>query len=721
MASATFEASGQYRTAALATVSGTYYRAMRLTPFIGRFIEPSDVALRAGVSNSVAVISFRVWRSWFRGDPAILGKTIRIESHPFTVIGVEPENYHGLVIDGSSDVTIPILAPGSTRSREPTQLWMNLYGRLQPRLTPQEANVALLAAWPHVLAAARPPGYEGAKRTRFFARHVTLESAANGSSYLRARFSPALRILLALVAAVLAIACLNLAGLSLAKASERRHQTAVRAALGARPWDLIAPPLYESLLLACLGTACGLAFAWWTGAALLRLAWTGLVQTPLRLSLDWRVLAFTAAITLVTAVLSASLPAWYAAHVHPLESLARRSRSVRGSSGTLAKALLVTQIALSLVLLTGALLFSRTLSHLHQTDAGYRRDHLLTLLLFPQPGAARNGDLAAYYQSLAAKIKAIPGVESVSFSSDAPATESEYRRPVYLSQASEPAQTIVEDIAPEFFRAMRMTVLEGRAFSWADNTHSNPPAAVISQSLALRLFGHANPLGRTAFLGPKTYPDPYRIIGVVNNASLWNIESVHPLAIYRCLAQETNLGEWSPLLDVRTTVDPQTLKAPVDRAVRAAGRVYSLRTQTVDERLDGFLTVQRLTALLAGFFAATALLIAGLGLFGLISLHVSRRTAELGIRAALGANRRQIFTSVLGEALRLTSAGCLIGLLGCVYAGRFVKSLLFGVSAADPLTLASACAALLLLALLAAWLPARRAASVDPAIALRSE
>jgi putative ABC transport system permease protein len=329
----TFEVNGRYITAALADVSGTYYRAMGIAPLLGRFIETSDVSHGSGYSNQVAVISYRAWRNWYHGDANIIGKIIRIgDHHPFTVIGVEPEGFSGLIIDGSSDVTVPMLSLpqiGGQDRHDPKLLWLTLYGRLRPDITFQQARASMNLLWPRILEATPPPGYDGEKLARFFARKITLEPAANGVSYLRKRFSYSLQVLLALVGAVLLIACLNLANLTLARAAAQSHESGVRSALGASVWELIRPALFQNLLLSFAGAILGLGLAYWASHALLRIAWTGLVETPLNPSLDLRVLGFTAALTVLSGILFALPPALQAARIDPIEALRRQTRSVR--------------------------------------------------------------------------------------------------------------------------------------------------------------------------------------------------------------------------------------------------------------------------------------------------------------------------------------------------------------------------------------------------------
>ncbi|HEX4747900.1 MAG TPA: ABC transporter permease [Bryobacteraceae bacterium] len=719
----TFQVAAHNITAAMAEVSGNYYRAMQIAPLIGRFIEPSDVTSGAGFSNQVAVISYRAWRSWFHGDSDVLGKIIRIgDHHPFTIIGVEPEGFSGLIIDGASDVTVPILAlpqRGGMDLRDPHLLWMTLFGRLKPGITPAQARANLSLLWPRILEATPPADYTGGeKRARFFARRIKLEPAANGISFLRKRFSFSLKVLLALVGAVLLIACLNLANITLAKATAQRHESGVRSALGAGRWQMIQPALTESLALSVCGTLLGLALAWWGSRALLRLAWTGLVDTPLKPSLDLQVLAFTAVITVLSAVLFALPSGMHAARVDPIEALRNQTRSVRGNIGASNKILLIAQITLSLLLVTAAFLFGTTLNRFYKVDAGYRRDHLLTMMLFSQPGERGKPKTTAYYRQLSEAVRQVPGVESVTYSYSGPANEFESFEQVYPAMNGSPVQVVTDFVGPDFFHTMKMQVLAGREFSWRDD-EKGEQIAIIGESLGQKLFGTSNPVGRFVYLGPHSHAVPLRIIGVVNSASLWKIESIHPLALYR----PTTMGysDADALMDIRTTVDPASIKAQAERVVSSFGRQYSLRTMTLEERLESSLSVQRLMALLATFFGGLALIISAVGLYGLMSFHVARRTSELGIRLALGAQRGQVLSMLLREALSLALIGCCLGLVASLFGARFIRSILFGVSATDPLILGSAIVTVLLVAASAALVPARRAARLDPMAALRVE
>ena len=712
-----FEIGGVRFASTLATVSGTYYRAMERRPLLGRYITPEDIANESGTSNSVAVISYRVWRHWFHSSSQVLGQTIRVgDNHPFLVIGVEPEGFSDISPDGYSEITVPIYSPGTMEDRSRELLRFDIFARLKPNSSLAQSRAGLQALWPHILEATVPPGHSGERLTRFFARKIKVESAATGVSSLRKRFAYSLQILMAFVGSLLFIACLNLANLSLAKAAAQRHQSGVQAALGASTWDLLRPALIESLLLSLVGALLGLFLALWPSRMILKMAWSGFFDTAIDLSPDLNVLAFTAAIATLTGVLFGIVPALYAARIDPIEALKQQSRSVKGGANLFGKGLLVVQIALSLMLTLGALLFGRTLTSLHNVDAGYRRDHLLTFVLFPQAGGLKPGDASAYYRDLAAKVRSIPGVDSVSYSNGAPAIEYEYLSHVAGPSESSPAQAIQETIAPDFFTTAGMHLVAGRDFRWAEEA---PESVIISQSLAENLFGEQSAIGRTIYQGPHSFRSPLTVIGVVNSASLWKVESIQPMAYYLPFRMPTYNDD--PIMVVRTMIEPALLKTPAEKVIRDMGHHYSLKTETVDERLDSHIAIQRLTAWLSQFFALVALLIASVGLYGLMSFHVTRRTNELGIRSALGADRRQLLLMILREALLLAASGCLLGLLVGLSTSRYLRSILFGVKPDDPASIAIAVMTMLAVATAAAFIPATRAAEVDPLTALRAD
>lgn len=719
LGSVQLEANGQYVTSAVAQVSGSYYQAMQIAPALGRFIDDRDVNLNGSPSSSVAVISYRAWQTWYHGDPHVLGQTIRTTSdnQPYTIIGVEPKKFRGLIIDRSTDITTPVLTVvptvGAFNPLDRHILWLRLYARMKPGITMQQARANLILLWPRILKATPPPDYSGEKLARFYARGIAIDSAANGTSTLRKQFSGSLEVLFGLVAAVLLVACLNLSNVTLARAVAHSHESSVRTALGASTWQLIYPALLQNLVLSLTAAIIGFPLALFTSRALLHIAWTGGVGTPLDTALDWRVLSFTAAAALVSAILFALPPAVYATRIQSLEALRHQSRSVRSGTRIAGKILLIAQIAASLVLVTGALLFGQALRNLHTTDVGYRRDHLLTMLLFPQPGQQRFDPTGTYTQQLFDSIRQIPGVESVTCATGDIASESEYFDQVFGALNTQPVEAVREGIGPGFFHVLGMHVIAGREFEWRDQAEP-PQVAIISQSLADKLFPHQSAVGRTVWIGPHSHAQPARIVGVVNSASLWKVEDSHPLAYYVPLMRPV-------VLMIHTAVAPRSLRASAEHVIRDLGHQYAFSSVTVDEQLDRGLSVQRLTALLAGFFGALALLISAIGLYGLMSFHVARRTSELGIRMALGAQRGTVISLVMREALLLALIGCVLGACASVLAAHYMRSLLFGVSGTDPLTLTAACSILIIVAAGAAFMPSTRAASVDPAVALRVE
>jgi len=601
-------------------------------------------------------------------------------------------------------------------ARDPKTLAFTLFARLQPTITHSQADARLRTIWPHILKTTVPEDYTGARHARFFSRNIRMDLASTGISFLRTRFNRPLHVLQATAGIILCIACLNLANLFLAKAAAARHQCAVQMAIGASKWDLMRPRLMESLLLSVTGGLAGILLAYWAANFTIQTAWTGYVATPLSASLDRNVLAFTTAICVGTSILFGIAPALYAARADPADALKRDTQHAGAGLGS-RRFLLVVQIAMSVVLVTAALLFARTLHALRTQDAGYRRDHLLTLVLFPQSGVSYPKDLLPYYERLADKVRHLPGVQGVSYSEGGPANEFEWFSPVSLPSGAA-ADAVDETVAPGFFSVAGMRVLAGREFSWSD-AHHPARLAVISQSLSDRLFEGQNPLGRTVQVGPAALKRDVTIVGVVNSASLWKVETYHPMAIYLPFGQARQ--EYEPILDVRTTEDPGHLKQVIERVIHGFGYHDSIRSMTVEERLESYITVQRLTSLISTFFGALALLIVCVGVYGLTAFNVAGRTHELGIRSALGARRTQLIRLILQESMLLAGIGCACGLAASSLAARWIRALVFGISPMSPAVLLPALLGLLAVALIAAFLPSWRASNSDPMSALRSE
>lgn len=703
--------------AALAQVSGNYFQTLGIRPFLGRFISESETGHAAGQSQPVAVISYRAWRAWFHADPSVVGRKLYIENKPFTVIGVQPENFAGLVIDGASDVSIPLFAPGLMQSpRDAKHLWYTLFARLKPNVSITQSQSRLKDIWPRILQASAPDEYTGSRRERFLSRRVRIQSAATGVSFLRKRFTNPLRFLQLAAVIILAIACLNLGSLFLAKAAARGREVAVQRAIGATPWDVARPHLVESLMLSVFGALLGVALSHPAAAFIVRTAWTGLVSTPLKPSIDMRVLGFATLTCVVTALLFGVTPALYALRAKPVGAL-REGRGTYKGGKRLRSLLLTAQLAMSIVLLSAAVLFVGTLHSLRTQDTGYRKDHFLTFLLFPQPvGSSNWADLNPYYQRLANAIRNLPGVDAASFSTMGPANEFEAFSQVYRSSDDRASEAVDETVAPDFFHVAGMRVIAGREFQWSDLTHKRP-VAVISDSLAKHLFGTSDPIGHTVSMGPMSAATELTVVGVVNSARLWKVESVAPMAVYSLFGQK--FQEYEPILDVRTSVDPEAMKPVIERVIRSLGYHESVRSMTIQERLDSYISVQKVTAVIAAFFGALALLIAAIGVYGLTAYNVASRTAEIGIRSALGAQRTSLVLLALRDSVVLALIGCPIGLAATLVGANWLRSLIFGVSPDSPTILCALLVCMLATVFVAALRPAWRAATIEPVVALR--
>jgi len=714
------EANGEMFVGALDGVSGEYYSTLGIRPLLGRLITPDDVSLHAGSSASVAVLDYRCWQRRFHGDPGVLGKTIRVDGEPLTIIGVTPEGFQGQIIEVAADVTAPWgYSVRQTGFRRRTSFRLEVVGRLKPGVTLEQARAHLTALWPGIQAVTVPAEYRGGQREKFFARKFHLEPAATGNSYMRQRLSRPLAILMGLVGMVLLIACVNLANLMLARAMGRRQELGIRVALGASGWRLIRLMLTESVTLSVAGAALGLLVAVWSSRILFNTVRWGRIPSTLDPSPDLRVTAFAAGIALLTGVLFGLAPALRVLRTNPVRALQQSSRTVRGGDGVFGRLLVSGQVALSLVLVIGAMLFARSLMNLRSLDPGFRRQGVLVIELFKQAVREKIPDRAAYFRGLAEKLSQLPGVESVSYSRMGPASFWEYPEPISTpSSPDSPLPALRDLVGPGFFRLMGMRVLAGREFEWRDDENA-PRVAIVSESLARRLFPAESPVGRKIRLSEERDQRDLEIVGVVNSASLWRVQSREPLAVYLPVLQDPAIID--PTVDILTSIDPSAVAPGARRAIESMGLHTTSRIQTLEERADMFLSDERLLAMLSGGLGGLALLLAAVGLYGLLSQAVTRRTPEIGIRMALGAQRGSVVRLILREVMWIALAGVAVGVPAAVAASRLISGMLFGLPANDPATIAGSAAVLLGVALLAGYLPARRAARMDPMTALRCE
>jgi predicted permease len=707
-------------------VSGTYFSTLGVNPILGRtFTEEDD---RTPGGSPVAVASYSWWKRRFGCDPSIIGKNMSIGSAVYTVIGVAPQEFFGTTVGESPDVWIPLsmeelLPPGWKGLND--KLFQSLYiiARRKPNVSVEQAqaNVNLLFKQAvRELIGSQPTKKQLDDIQR---ASIDLTPAARGISRLRAQFSKPLRILMAAVGLVLLIACTNIANLLLARATNRQREIAVRMSIGAGRLRVIRQLLTESFLLAMFGAILGIVLATWTSKLLLLMVSAGSPDVSLDVAPDGRVLLFTLLLSLATPLLFGMAPAWRAARVE-LNSSLKQGRASTSVHSPLAKALIISQVALSLVLLVGAGLFLRTLVNLTNLDMGFNKNSVLLFGIEPASvGYKEDSRLARLYEQIEQRVGAIPGVHAASFSMFT-FNQGAWSENAWAKEESPEAKSnreiLYNRVGTGFFSTMGLPLVTGRMFGPQDAENS-PKVALINETMARRFFPNESPLGRSfRFGGPDAKPENDRIvIGVVKDAKYMALKERAWPAAY--LPYSQNVGYlWD--FEVRFSGDAALTVAAVRQAIREIDpRLPVSGVGTLAEQVDHSVVDQRLTAQLSGFFSFVAVLLACIGIYGLMSYAVLHRTSEIGIRMALGAQQIQVLGLILRQGLTLAIAGVAVGIALAFALTRFLASLLFGVQPFDPLTFVCVALLLLLIALAACYLPARRATRVDPITALHYE
>src|SRR5262245_27705119 len=707
-------------------VSGSYFSTLGVNASLGRLI--TDDNDRIYGAHPVAVVSHDWWERRLGGDPAAIGKTVTIDKIAYTIIGVAPKEFSGLRILEKQDMWIPLAMeaqapPVYWNSREDKTFQSNfLIARLKNGVSAERANAAVNLLFKQFLqewAGAQAP----AERLQDIQwANIELTPAAKGLPGLRQRFSLSLRILMAVVGVVLLIACANVANLLLARAAARQKEFAVRLAVGAGRRRLIRQLLTESLLLAGLGAVAGIVLAWRLSRMLLLMASSGPEALPLDLTPNARVLGFTLVASLLSALIFGTAPALRSARIEPNSSLKGGKGAAQGASQSrFGKALVVAQVALSLLLLVGAGLFVRTLISLQSLPSGYDQENVLLVSTDITATGYQGGQRSALLREVEEKVKAVPGVQATSFSL------------VVFNQGFWPATIFTRDlnameresrairnnvVGQDYFTTMGIPLLEGRVFGPRD-TEKSQLVAVISETLARRFFPDGSPLGKRFGLDRPESIDQFEIIGVVKDSKYRSLaEPPHPNAYYIHSQLPHPLNSFV----IRYSGSAGAVIPQVRRAITEVNRNLPIDgVISLTEHIGLSLAQERLVARLATFFGLLALLLACVGLYGVLSYAVARRTNEIGIRIALGAMRRDVIWLVLREALALVGAGVVIGLLASLAATRTVSTMLFGLKPNDPLTIAAATLLLLAVAASAGYVPARKASRVDPMAALREE
>jgi predicted permease len=708
-------------------VSGNFFAVLGVEAALGRTLTPEDD--RESPPQPVAVISHSFWQRRFGADPAVIGKTITFEDSPLTIVGVTPPGFFGVEMGEHPDLWGAVQWRHFKSLKNAGRAFFHLMGRLPASVNRLQAQAELDVTFQRHLASLKWAGanWDEAERRLFFDRKLELQSGAAGYTDLRRQFRRLLWLLMTAVGLVLLIACANIASLLLARSAARQHEFTMRSALGAGRLRLMRQLLTESLLLAVMGGASGLLLSQWGTRVLLLFMRIEADPVSFRVAPDGRVLLFTLAASLLTALLFGLLPALRSSRIDLASALKSTAGSVAGGASRqrLNQALVVAQVALSLLLLVGAALFIRTLEKLKAADAGFNREHVVVFNLdFTQDVRSRHLPL---YQELLSRLETLPGVRASGLSSDFLLDQQCCNRDMITVEgyAASPSQDLscdVFEVSQRFFETVGTPLVSGRSFRPQDERTAEaanaPQIAIINQAMARRYFGDADPIGRR--FHSTFHPDrKIEIVGVVKDVRHRSLREASRPAFYQPLLRAPGREVDFAL---RTTSDADALSGLLHRVAREIDPALQVRdVRSLNEVVNTALHQERVLAQLGGFFSLFALALACLGLYGVLSFSVVQRTRELGVRIALGAQRKDVLSLVVGQGLKLALLGLALGLVGALAVTRFVSSLLYGVTATDPVVFVGVSLLLLLVTLLASWLPARRATRLDPMTALRQE
>ena len=710
-------------------VSGDFFNVLGVRPALGRVFTAADD--RRGCGAAGAVLSHQFWQREFGGDPSVVGKTLSLDDHPFEVVGVTPASFYGPEVGRAFDVAVPIcseaLMSGAESSRldSGTDWWLVVMGRLKPGVSAGQATAQLNSLSRGVFEATLSPKYPAESAPAYLNFKLAAYPAASGISQVRETYEYPLWMLLGVAGLVLLVACANLANLLLARANAREREIAVRLALGASRARVVRQLLAESLLLAAVGSALGALLSGLLGNFLVSLLSTRQDELFLELSTDWTVLGFTAGMAVLTCVLFGLTPALRASRVEPTEAMKASGRGLTAGRErfTLRRALVVAQVALSLVLVVGALLFSRSLGKLLAADAGFRQEGVLiaqvdsTRLNLPSEGRP------AFKRELLERVKAVPGVRSAAATNVVLLSGNAWGNDVWMDGADSSARKPVNlaRVSPGFFETLDITLLAGRDFDDRDNS-SSPKVAVVNEEFARQVAGGANPVGRSFWVEttPTSPETRYEIVGLVKGTKYSEVREALQPVVYFPMSQAARFGQFDQIL-VSSDAPLAQVTDGVRRAVGGLSPQSTIQFQVLREQVLNSLVRDRLMATLSGLFGLLALVLACVGLYGLVSYGVASRTHEIGIRLALGAQPRRVRLMILRESLLLVVAGVAVGLPAALAASRLASAFLFGLSPADPVSISLAVLSLLTAALAAGYLPARRATKIDPLVALRYE
>jgi predicted permease len=710
-------------------VSGNYFSVLGVDAMLGRVLTPEDDKPGA---PPAAVMSYGYWKQQWKGEPQIVNTAVMLNGTSFTIVGIMPPQFFGVRVRRSPDIWMPLAFHPQIEMRksfldDPRVYWLNFVGRLKPGVGLEQAQASANISLHQFLTEEAGSQLTDDRRKSIASANIKLAPGARGISGLRVVYSQALEMLMVIVALVLLIACANVGNLLLSRAASRKAEMSLRLALGASRYRIVRQLLTESLLLAAIGGVCGILLAQWGVSALVALV---AKTSPLDVRPDTWLLLFTAGVSLCSGLLFGMMPAWSASKTDLTTALKEKTTRTRrrGLRFGLAPALVVLQIALSMVLLAGAGLFARSLMKLQEESVGFNRDNVLLVGIDPRLGGYKPAELTSLYRQLLDRLGTLPGVKSATIATYAPMSGTGRNSTVTVrGYTPKPGEnTDVDDmlIGPGYCETLGVPLLSGREIGPRD-TPAAQKIAVVNESFAQRFFGEENPIGRRFYFGSSDDPErgeELEIVGVIGDVKYKSAREAAEPTAYRPILQVQDSDAYSSNVEIRTTGDPAGL-APIAR--QAIGQVDDklpiFGVTTLREQLSGALQQEKLIAELVSFFGLLALLLACIGLYGVMAHGVVRRTKEIGIRMALGAERRNIIWMVLRETVVLVLVGVAIGVPAALLATRLIASQLFGLGAADPLTLLAAATLLSGVGVLAGFLPARKASKVNPLIALRYE
>ncbi|HET6850684.1 MAG TPA: ABC transporter permease [Pyrinomonadaceae bacterium] len=709
-------------------VSGNFFEVLGVRPWAGRLFTPDDD--RNPGAHPVAVLSYRFWESRFNKDPNLIGKTILVNEHPVTVLGVTPPAFYGVDLSSNPDVRVPMMMTPVFNPLPPTRMqsrrhqWLSVMARRKADVSPEQAQASLSVLYQQIReveAQQLPSTVSAAGKERFLAQRIALVPGDQGLRHLQTEMRTSLWLLFGATCAVLLILCANLANLMMARATVRAQETAVRLALGAGRLRLLRQWLTEGVVLAVMGAAAGVFIAFWIKAGLM-----AFIPADYRINLgssfDWRLFAFIFGVAILLGLAFSLAPAIQAARQVFAPGLRFESRSFTSAGKLLSvrSGLILVQVALSLPLLVSAALLLRTLQNLRAVDTGFGKENVLLASVNPTLNGYSKERTTAFYDELLAKTRALPGVKAASLATDSPISGGWDRLGIvvegYTPREGERMSTDATWVSSDYFKALEIPFVSGRDFDERDRIGA-PKVVIVNEKMAKYFFGTTDVIGKR--IGLDSVPDR-TIIGVVKDAQYVNLRESVRRHFYIPTTQEETLTGLT--LHVKTRADTSVVAEQLRAELKALDPhlpLYNIKSLSTE--IDESLVQERLVTWLSAAFGLLATLLTALGLYGVLTFSVARRTREIGIRVALGAQRRDVFRLIMVRGVVLVVVGVAVGVAASIAFSRLLSALLFGVTPNSVTTLAAVSAGLIAVALLACYLPARRATKVDPLVALRYE